>query len=293
MYWMQLAIGLGKVQWSSLGMLILTLLSQGSLAGAVLLGGTELQSGWSWTAGMAVGAVMLGVAGRVFCTGDAPARGIGPRMGRALSFGLQAYFGEIAGQIWSRLDSWILAYYAGPQVLGIYSVAAMVAERYRLSVGPIRNALARDIAGTTLENSWAILMRTTWVIGLPLLAIGLLAGLGSFIAFPVIFGAQFEAAALPFLILVGGSWAAAVCSFGAPFFVGQLRRPFILSVVAWSMVGLELVLCVALIPRKGMEGAATAAALTMAAGAAAIYLLGHRSVRGHVAAPLPRPEDRP
>ncbi len=292
LYWTQLLIGLGRVQWSALGGLLLAIFSHGGLMAAVILGGREVHAAWSWVGGMLVGSIVLGALALRFCAGEPVSRGTTARIGRSISFGLQAYFGEVAGQIWTRLDAWILAYFAGPQVLGIYSVASMVAERYRLSVGPIRNALARDVAESTREDSWRVLVRTIWIVGLPLLAIGLLGGALSFAAFPVIFGTPFKAAALPFFILIVGSWFAALASFGAIFFVGQLRAPLTLSVISWSMVAVGFILCLALIPRWGMEGAASAAALTMIAGSLAVYWCSYLKVKAPSATVL-RSEDRP
>lgn len=177
---------------------------------------------------------------------------------RTLRFGFSGYLGGIATHIWTRLDVWLLSLNYGVSAVGIYSAATSIADRIRQAILPISYSLMYRMAREQTSSARRMLFRVAMTVGLVLLIPVLVLVLLSRQILTLLFGEAFADADLPLLLLSVGAYFGALASLLTPYYVAHLRRPLTLSIIAWVMVAVGLVLCLWLIPKFGLAGAAMA-----------------------------------
>jgi O-antigen/teichoic acid export membrane protein len=283
-FWSSLMVGTNRVHlgfWGTSG-----LAYAGSIAiilSSVLIG-TVPGVAWSWAATTGVMAVVLAIVARRLSRGDGPGRlGLLAEVKRAVGFGVSGYLGGVATLLWTRLDSWILSLSAGTSVVGIYSAATGIGDKVRVASTPLSYSLMYQVARLGKEEARRLTMKIAALCALALAVPVAVLAVGSPLLVRLLFGPAFAEAAAPLSILLVGAAFGCVAGCFTPYYVAQIRRPGVLSAMAWLTVLLELGGCALLIPRHGMIGAAWTTAGVQAVGLLLVVGL----------APVLRSEDRP
>jgi O-antigen/teichoic acid export membrane protein len=209
---------------------------------------------------------------------------------RALRFGLPAWVGSISTTANFRLDQILMGFLSTQVALGVYAVAVNCSEMLlylpTATASALMPLIARTAAaerGTRILRSYRATMLVTVVATLGAFA------LGPFLI-PLVFGSQYQASVVPFVVLSLGSvgWVAmTVLSSGL---LGASAAGY--SSLG-SMVSLTTgtILDFALIPSHGAIGAAIAATFAFFAGGAASIVAFRRRHPFRLAETLPNGED--
>lgn len=154
-------------------------------------------------------------------------------MGGMLSYGMRAFFGNFATSIVNRSDHVFISSALGNAGLGVYGLAARLAELVYYPSASLENAGYRQVV--TAERSEAArlvqdLFRTNFLInGAALTVLVLLAD--RLVVF--FYREEFSDAVLPLRILLPGTLFLSCSRMLALYFSAQLGKPQIPSMVAW------------------------------------------------------------
>lgn len=187
-------------------------------------------------------------------------RKLDPRrlLGRLTGFGVRSHLGTIAGQLHFRADTFILNAFHGTGSVGLYSVAVQAAELPLLFFGAIGNAVFARVSGSDRAEATRLvsfLIRLGFGAWLALVTLGLVVVPPLML---LVLGPAYASSGQAFALLIGGTAAIGVSRLCAPYFLGQLKRPGLLSGLAWLNVAVNVALCFLLIPRLSVLGAAAA-----------------------------------
>jgi len=192
---------------------------------------------------------------------------VGATVRGLVKFGTPSGINLLLGTLNYRIDSIILIALLGIASFGVYSLAVSFGELLFMLTRPITAAATRDIGVRDLVASGEITAKVIRVCT----AIAALASIVAFTLGPwaihAIYGARFLSGALPLRILLPGIVAFATAGTFAAFFIVQLGKPQVVTVINVAMIGLQALACLVLVPRLGMAGAALASTLTYVAGA--------------------------
>lgn len=184
-----------------------------------------------------------------------------PRLSEAfeqLRFGIKSYGQVLAGQLHERVDIFMLAYFVtDPAEVAFYAVAAGVVQRMKTVPDAIAAASFPQLAGYDDEERIEFACRVSrqsfaWSI---VTALGL--GVVAPVLVPLIYGAEYEASVLPFLVLLPGMTQLTVYRVLSRYFTASNRQRtnIVVQVVSVATnIGLNLWW----IPKYGVVGAAMA-----------------------------------
>ncbi len=289
-FWNGYMVGLGRLSESnrvqvvaSVTWLVLNVVLVGLLKGGLVAALTVYV-----LVGFGQAFVMAIIAARP--TGTEPegteARGLGAA--ELVRFGLRAYWGSLSTLLWTRSSTFLLNAYHGPWTVGIFSVAQQLAEKLTLPSLALQDVLFPRVAAVERPEAAPMLNRCLrlmlWGMIPPTFLLSMLAG-------PLIeeiFGEAYAKAAAPFRLLLAGAVAMSLPPLLVPYFLVQLRRPGLLSVLAWVNVLISVALAVVLVPRYAAFGAALSLSLTQIVGTLiviAIYLRAARTSASDVSWP--------
>lgn len=188
------------------------------------------------------------------------------RESKVISHSLKGIPGGMVQELAVRVDIFMLTYLVEPFQVGIYSVAAMVAEGLNQVTGLVRDQLSPEIGRLYFEQkiqALGQLVRKTIVYGYLLLFVP---GLLAVVLFPEIAewlfaNPELQLAGLPFAILMAGLYLSSPYHFlfYAP---NQMGRPIVLTWIVALSTLCNLLLNLLLIPMMGIAGASTATALS-------------------------------
>ena len=181
---------------------------------------------------------------------------------KLLNFGLRGYPGSLFYLVWTRLPVFILNAAHGAVGVGYFSIAQQMAEKIQLPVQAVQDVVYQKMS--TLPREMATLamnryLRLTWwgMIVVVLVAILLV----PWVVVPLL-GPAYASVVVPSRILLAGAAFTGVSQLLDVYFVNQLHRPGLASILAWISVVLGLALAVLLIPAYAEKGAAWAVAST-------------------------------
>jgi len=183
-----------------------------------------------------------------------------------MGFGLQSHLGTIAGQLHSRADTFILNAIHGTAAVGLYSVAVQAAELPILFFSAIQNAVFARVSGSDPDQATRMV---SFLIRVGCAAWLLLVGLGITVVAPLltwILGPAYQTSGVAFSLLIGGTASIGISRLCTPYFLGQLKRPDLLSGLAWVNVIINLTACILLVPGMSVLGAATASLISYTSG---------------------------
>lgn len=181
----------------------------------------------------------------------------------AVPYGLRMAVGQVVYLVYLRADSFFLNYYSGVAIVGVYSIAVTLAEKIWAFSGAATQSAYHDIATRDRAAAAELAAR----MGRLTLLLSSLAALGLAAASPLIpwvFGPGFEPAIPVLFVLMPGIVLSAVGNVYSSFYMGQLGRPGMCSISSGISAAIAVVLYVALIPRWGSLGAATASSISYA-----------------------------
>lgn len=174
---------------------------------------------------------------------------------------------QILHVITNRADVILLGMFRDPAEVGVFNVAARLAELLGMALIATNFVLAPRLARAWTredrEESQDLLTRATRGVALTSLVLALLVGLGG----PwilILYGPEFAPAYLPLLVLVAGRLVSAAYGSVGLVLVTAGREKDLLTGVAVG-AGVNLALNLLLIPPYGAMGAATATSLGIAA----------------------------
>ena len=123
-----------------------------------------------------------------------------------VSFGTRSYVGSLSYQGFLRVDVLFLSARYGPSLVGIYSLAATVAEKIGVAGFAMYGATAEAVAQGGPEAARLTSLTTRLMLAM-LIPLGMVLALLAPVGFPLVFGEDFGDAALPFVILLPGTIA--------------------------------------------------------------------------------------
>jgi O-antigen/teichoic acid export membrane protein len=182
-------------------------------------------------------------------------------------FGLRAYPGSLGHLLLMRMPVFVINVTHGPAAVGIFSVAQQAVEKILLPVEATQDSVYQKMS--TLGRSQATLalnryLRLTWWGLSGLVIVGILS---SYAAVMLLLGPAYAPAIGVMQILFLGSGFVALSLLLDTFFINQLHRPGLVSILVWLKFGLGLILTLLLTPKFGVKGAAVAMTITQVLGA--------------------------
>ena len=175
-----------------------------------------------------------------------------------LSFGLRGYPGAISDLLWSQIPVFLLNAFHGTAAVGIFSVAQQLVERSLLLIQAMQDAIFKKVSVLSRQAAIVAMNRylrlTIWLMTISTL-IGVI--LAPWII-PLLLGEKYLRSAQIFRLLLPGTIINSAGILLVVFFLGQLRRPGLLSILSWGHALLNLVLSLLLIRKMAEVGAALA-----------------------------------
>lgn len=200
---------------------------------------------------------------------------------RAIGFGLRQHPGAVFARAAKRADTFLLAMFLGAQPVGVYSVAASLAELPLFVVRSIQPALVSFTAAADGSNSPEVGRVARSVLS-AYAGLNVLYGVAVALVLRPILGDSFSGSVGPFLILLVGTWLLAYHLVIAGYLIGR-EEGGIASLVLGLPLGVNVALSLLLIPTHGLVGDAIAtvigALLTAAMAAVAFARLSGLPVR--------------
>ena len=199
-----------------------------------------------------------------------------------LMFGLRAYPGSLGHLLLLRVPVFILNVTHGPAAVGIFSVAQQAVEKILLPVEAIQDGVYQKMSTlirTQATKAMNRYMRLTWWGMWGIVLVGILF---AYPAVTLLLGSAYAQATGVMQILFVGSAFVALSLLLDTFFINQLHRPGLVSIVVWLKFALGLTLSLILIPQFGMRGAAIALTITQIVGALIYTVLYLRATDTHL-----------
>lgn len=173
-----------------------------------------------------------------------------------ISISKHAYLSNLANFLNYRVDQWLIVYFLNESLLGIYSIAVNISERFWLISQSIATVLYPEVANKNKFNKIISKIDKLLIVSLIL---GVIAWIISYFILETIvlfiYGQQYIQVSDIFLILFPGIILFSIVKIIAGFFSG-LGRPDLRVKVAIVSTVLNLAANLYLIPRYSIKGAA-------------------------------------
>jgi O-antigen/teichoic acid export membrane protein len=183
------------------------------------------------------------------------------RVQEMLWFGMRSYPNGLAALLWTRLPALMLAAIHGPAVLGIFSVAQQAIEQLLMPAQSAQDAIYQRITALPRERATAAMNRYLRVFLSGMVTCSLACAALAPWSFGVILGPAFDGSVTVFQILVISATVTVIPALLTPYFVGQLGRPGLVSLLTWGRVLIALVLVVPLARQFAAAGVAAGLAI--------------------------------
>ena len=206
-------------------------------------------------------------------------------------FGIQSQLGNLVQLLNYRLDTYIVLFFVNASGVGLYAVGVSLSEGMWFIANSVAVVLLTNLTAGDDENAarlTPVICRNT-VLVTALAAIP--AAIVSPLFIPAVFGPEFDAAVVPFLLLLPGTIAQAGTKILATY-VFSRGRPIVNAQISGVMLALGLAADAVLIPLAGVSGASIASTIAYAAGLA-MTAVAYRRMSGMPIAGvlLPKRED--
>jgi O-antigen/teichoic acid export membrane protein len=156
-------------------------------------------------------------------------------------YGFWVYIGNMGASFTERVDQYFVARPQNDALFGVYSVATSLTARTRV----FPQALSRSAYPRICSLPQPEAARLVAACFRQMLALGLLLICGGLLVsplIPILYGWEFSAAILPFIIFLVGRLFSNCSWMLANYFTGHLARPKIASYVNWGILPLQAVL---------------------------------------------------
>src|SRR5579885_115846 len=188
-------------------------------------------------------------------------------------FGLRSYPGLLSDLLWARSTVLLLNGFHGHAAVGVFSVGQQFAERMLLPTEVMQNVIYRRVCSLPRAEAASAMNQylrvTIWAM-LPILLLGAVIAPSMV---PLLLGSAYADSATIIPLLLYGSLVMIPTVLLTPFFMGQLRRPGLLSILGWLHVLTNVAFGLLLIPRWVELGAALSLVGSQLLGAALLLVL--------------------
>ena len=173
-----------------------------------------------------------------------------------MGFGLKAYVGTLSHHGFLRFDVLFISARLGPGAVGQYSLSSVLAERISLVGSAMYSASASRVGAGDIRAAHELTARLVRLLLLALVPIGLLLALLAPTLIPLVFGADFQPAVEPFILLLPGTIALTLWYVLGLYLVAALERPGLTTGIQASAMLVSLPLYWLAVREWGMTGAA-------------------------------------
>jgi O-antigen/teichoic acid export membrane protein len=281
-YWNSMMVGLDRIASLSKVLSLMAILWNLLLVIAVYLGGGVKGLLSAWGAYVVCSALIMAVI--TFVEQGRP-RYAPAILKKAFLFGFQGNLGEIATELWKKLDVFLVYHFCGMQNVGFYSIALTIVEKFSQVTAPVRIAITPRVSGEDAGKSSRITEKACRQILFFTAMLSLVIFVAADPLIRLFYGQNFAPVIAPLRVLLAGIVISSIASVLSIFFIGQLKRPGLLSLLAWINVCLNCVLCTIFIPLWGLVGAAVSTSLTCILGTL-IFVFLYRRITGNSASSL-------
>ena len=173
-------------------------------------------------------------------------------------FGLRGYPNSLGMLLWSRTPVFVLNAYHGPAAVGVYSIAQTLAERVLLPLQSLQDLLYNRMTqlppaeATQTMNRY---LRIGTALILPIVAVAIVV---SPALVTLLFSDDFDRAAAALRLLLVGTAVVTVPALLSTYFLGQMGRPGLISILSGLRGGGQIVLLLLLVPALAEVGTAVA-----------------------------------
>jgi O-antigen/teichoic acid export membrane protein len=213
--------------------------------------------------------LLLGASMRA---GLAGARLDRPTLARSMAFGLKTHAGTLAYYMLLRFDALLVHRVLGFRELGLYSLATSLAEALWLLVEPLSAALLPHQVRAGRRDERQLAFATARMSVCFVVLAGTVCWIGAPYGFRFIYGPGFSDAAWPFRLLIPGVVALVIQRPLMPIVVKE-GRPWLVSALGVSVLGLNIVMNLVLLRAVGIMGASIASSVCYTMLAAAYVLV--------------------
>lgn len=190
-----------------------------------------------------------------------------------LKFGLRAHPGALSVLLWMNAPVFLLNSLYGIAAVGIFSVAQQIVEKLLLPIQSMQDAIFKKISALSPQAAITAMNRyvrvTWWLIAISML-VGMIVGPWLVVFF---LGERYYAAGQVSRLLLPGTAAISIPLLLSAYFLSQLRRPGLLSILSWINTVINLMLSLVLISRLAEIGAALAITISQVFGATLALML--------------------
>jgi hypothetical protein len=158
------------------------------------------------------------------------------------------------------MDYFIVNYFLGDKPSVIWP-ATSIAEKIWMMISPEYNGCSRG-SGGSLAESTALVSKLARGLTFVLLVLSILLILSGRLVIRWVFGDPYLPAYLPMIILLPGVLFYGIHFFLGLFFIGQLQKPRVTTVISWTGLAISIPLYFGLIHGLGIHGAAIASSVT-------------------------------
>jgi O-antigen/teichoic acid export membrane protein len=247
-------------------------------AGVLLLGATDSINITSVLACHILSQASLWLVGEMRVRGYvAPLTGPGLKFGTAVAFGLRAHLSNVITFLNYRVALYLVSFLLDPAAAGRYALSIQLAEVLWMiasaaSVVVFPESAAHHSAPAALQK---MVRRIALLVFKITLAGALLGGALSVVVIPWVFGRDYAASVLPFVILLPGivAWSYMTVISNSLAGMGYQRINIQGAILSFTLNGGG---CLLAIPVLGMHGAALASSVAFTATAAYAVLMYHR-----------------
>jgi O-antigen/teichoic acid export membrane protein len=196
-------------------------------------------------------------------------------LGESLRFGSRAWIGSLARFLNFRVDQLLVAFIASEVTLGIYAAAVNFSEVLLFLPVAAGSVLVPFVAQAGAHGRPERTLHVVRGVLLLTCVSAVVAAVVGPLLLPLLFGPQFNASVMPFLLLLPGAFGFVFIAIFSGALIAS-SSPGLSSLGALVALAVGVVLDFALIPAFGASGAAAAASVALIAGGAAA-LTAYRS----------------
>jgi len=198
-------------------------------------------------------------------------------------FGLRGLGNAVSTILWPRIPVFVLNVFSGATAVGIFSVGQQLVEKLLLPVQATQEAIYRRMAQAETAQASTSMNRYIRISAWSMLIFFGGAALVLPLVVVAVLGNQYRATVPIILVLLPGTLLMCAGVLLSAFFLVQLKRPGLLSMLAMANVALTTVFSVVLVPRYGALGAAIAVSLTQVLGTIVIIAFYMRATGARAA----------
>lgn len=268
--------GMGLTREISLIRVVLAIVNPLVMIPAVLVGGrTAAWAVGAWLATMLLFALVLAVY--TLRTLGAPAWPTRATTRELTSFSLRGYVGNLAHQGFLRLDVLFVSARLGPRAVGLYSQAAGLAERMTTLGHALYSSSASRLGSDPPDRAAELAAELVRVLLLIMVPVGVLLALLAEPLMLLLFGSAFEAAAVPFAILLPGTIGLTLWYVMSLYIISSLHRPGTTTIIQGVALVVSAPLYWFAVREWGYNGAAVVSSVVYVAVALASIVILERS----------------